>query len=134
MASDDAHGFTCHRCRREFRAGDRMFVRPRRFLLRAGQTMMLLAAQSECYHERCLPPSLFHSGTEFPHQWGYAGFRLDGATLEAHRTCDLCGAKTTQSNWLDDLSGDNRDACPSTRDLAWQTIPDSSAPLPTQPA
>lgn len=93
----------------------------------------LAGEKMTAYHQKCLPPSLFKSGEQFPHQWRQ-GLTVDYDTLRAERTCTVCGAKTTLVKWVDDLSGDNRDACPGTRDLAWQTFPDSSAPLPRQPA
>lgn len=118
---------SCHRCRVEFKEGERFYRQPIRIFLRRGDTFVIPLKQNALYHEKCLPPSLFHSGREFPHEWDFGKFVNDGSwppSLAVVKTCKQCGATTTLNNWLDDEhSGDNRDACPSTRDLAWQTVP-----------
>jgi hypothetical protein len=124
----------CHRCGAEIKAGEVFYCQPIRLYVRAGGVFTCSLKPNPLYHKKCLPPSLFHSGREFPHDWESRGEWANLHTLEYVKRCRACGSRTTLANWLNELSGDNRDACPSTRDLAWQTVPDSSAPLPRQPA
>lgn len=123
----------CHRCGEELKAGEMFYRQPIRFTMRQGDTLTWPLAGNPLYHKKCLPPSLFHSRREFPHDWDWGG-EWSTDTLQYTKTFRACGRRTTLSNWMNDLSGDNRDACPSTRDLAWQTVPDSSAPLLRHPA
>lgn len=118
-ACEDWHG-RCHRCGKAFSGGDAVYYRTQRFTARVGQPCTVQLKPFEAYHKRCVPPSLFHDAREFPHQWQFAAWPV---------ACK-CGAVFRS---LDALSGDNRDACPSTRETAWHQIPDSSASAPRRP-
>lgn len=123
---------TCHRCGRNIRPGDHIYAQPRRYFIRVGQTIPTMIQPLPIYHRKCVPPALFNSGREFPHEWS-RDVSVTMAPFAVTKTCQRCGVSVRVTGFTE-LTGDNRDACPSARELAWQAVPDSSAPSPRQPA